>query len=978
MIGTRERMTTGESLRWFDRLVTAGIGLVIVATPVAIGAVHWWAYATAEAIIFILAAVWMLRVWVEGATPARMSIAPKALRRLLLPIVLIIGWVAFQLIPLPPRVIGLISPATYRVYAIGMAGWPVESPYRALIEAWQASLNEKPQPEIQVVLPPVGQSRTARAQAAAPEAVAKRMPPKTPKETRPAAPGVFGRMTWRTLALSPFATWSGLIEIVACAALFFLVLLYPFGIAGAGMDAQKRFFRTLIIVILGSGTLVALLGIAQHGWWNGRILWFFIPHDWTGPLPNNPRANGPFVNPDHFADYLAMILPLATAGALFPILPGFRHKRSSDIQLLCAVAAFVMASAIMMSLSRGGWTVAVIGVATALGLAARHAREELPAMLRGLDAKLLPAAVGGAALVLLVLLYLAGPSGRSQASVRLAATLSHSDNLTAAKPFLWSDTTRMIRDFPLVGVGIGGWPEIFPHYQRPPWLNTFFFREPENDYLQLLAETGVVGLALVLWFAWAIGVRLREGAAHLSSRDWPLLAGFAGGVTAALIHEIFDFSLQTPANMVLFTVLVAAMLRVAMTKGTERPAHALRSVASPNDLTFVKAGLMGLTAVVLVVIAFKQPLVGYPFDVKDPKSFAEAEAVMAIHPARATSHIALAALMPTAAPHTLVTEQLKAAVWLDPNDPFGRDLYARSLFLTGDKQEGLKQIALSAQYSPMLESHFYLAPAMIPWLLPEEQKAVAQGLTEGVKANYQRSSEQLAQFYATLGRDRDAAVVEAGAAARTSDPQEKTNDLIQAGQYYAKADNLDAARKALAEAAEIDPTDPRPVGELIIAVLGPEKDLTTARALVQAGIERGGDPAELYLALGEAARRARDPVSADQALRAALSHEPSFAITMAAGSIYNQMGNYDRAAVAFQHAAEMDQQSPEAFFQLAQAEQNAYEYALAERDYNRALALDPNNNKFRTQYLEFQRSAAQSAAQAGTLPPAPAAPAPGG
>ena len=184
MSGMRERMTAGASLRWFDRLVMGGIGLVIVATPVAIGAVHWWAYATAEALIFVLAAVWMMRVWVEGATPARMSIAPKALRRLLLPILAIIGWVALQLVPLPPRVMGLISPATYRVYAISMAGWPVESPYRALIEAWQASLEEKPQPEIQVVLPPVGQSRRARAQAAAPEAVAKRMPPKTPKATR--------------------------------------------------------------------------------------------------------------------------------------------------------------------------------------------------------------------------------------------------------------------------------------------------------------------------------------------------------------------------------------------------------------------------------------------------------------------------------------------------------------------------------------------------------------------------------------------------------------------------------------------------------------------------------------------------------------------------------------------------------------------------------------------------------------------------
>ena len=50
-----------------------------------------------------------------------------------------------------------------------------------------------------------------------------------------------------------------------------------------------------------------------------------------------------------------------------------------------------------------------------------------------------------------------------------------------------------------------------------------------------------------------------------------LFAGLAAGLTVALIHEIFDFSLQTPANMVLFTVLLAAMLRLAMTKGVARP-----------------------------------------------------------------------------------------------------------------------------------------------------------------------------------------------------------------------------------------------------------------------------------------------------------------------------------------------------------------------------------------------------------------------
>jgi O-antigen ligase/tetratricopeptide (TPR) repeat protein len=978
MIGMRERIGAGGSLRWFDRVITVGIGLLIVGTPLAIGSVHWWAYATLETIIFALVVVWMVRVWIEGSTPARMSIPSKALRRLMLPLGLIIAWVGLQVVPLPPGVIGLLSPGAYRVYQVGMPGWPVESPYHALITAWQASLDQTPQPEIQVVLPPVGRSRTARAQAAAPDAVAKHMLAKTLKETEPAAPGLFGRMRWRTLAIAPLATWAGLIEIVACTALFLIVLLYPFGLAGAGMDAQKRFFGTLIIVVLGSGMLVAMLGIAEHGWWNGKILWFFVPNDWRGPLPNNPRASGPFVNPDHFANYLAMILPLAAAGALFPILPGFRHKRSSDIQLIFAVAAFVIASAIMMSLSRGGWMVAIIGVATAIGLSTRHAREELPALLRGFGGKLLPAAVGGTALVLLILLYLAGPTGRSQASVRLAATLSQGENLTAAKPALWSDTTKMIRDFPLIGVGVGGWPEIFPHYQRPPWLNSFFFREPENDYLQLLAETGIIGLMLAGWFAWAIFVPLREGAARLSSRDWPLFAGLAGGVVASIVHEVFDFSLQTPANLVIFTVLVAAMLRLAMTKGTERPAHALRSVSSPSNLTFAKAALTALMAAMLIVVTVRQPQVGYPFDVKEPKSFAAAEAAMVTHPARAATHIALAALMPPAAPPALVTQQLKAAVWFDPNDPFGRDLFARSLFLTGEKQEGLRQIALSAEHSPALDSHFYLAPAMIPWLLPDEQQAVTQGLSAAVGAGYAHAPQELARFYATLGRNHDAAVAEARAAALASDPQQKTDYLIDAGQYYAKANDLKDARQVLTEAALIDPNDPRPVGELIIAVLGPENDLNTARALVQAGIERGGDPAELYLALAEAAREARDTVATDDALAQVMSHEPSFGITMAAGSIYADEGNFDRAAVAFQHATDMDQHSAEAFFQLAQAEEDAYEYALASRDYATALTIEPGNDQMRARYVEFQRRAAQSAADAGALPPAPPAAAPGG
>jgi O-antigen ligase/tetratricopeptide (TPR) repeat protein len=953
----------GRSLRWFDRIITGGIALIVLGTPVAIGGVHLWAYGAMEVIIFILAIVWMARVWVEGAAPARMSIARPALRRLLLPASLATLFVAFQLIPLPPRVIGLLSPSTYRLYAIGMPGWPAESPYRALIAAWEASLHKHPEPALQVVLPPVGQHGSVRAQAAEPGAIAKQIAPKTMKETRPAAPGLFGKMRWRPLSLAPFSTWSALIEMIALGIVFFLVLLYPFGFAGAGLDAQKRFFRALIMIVLGSGTLVAMLGIAEHGWWNGKILWVFVPQDWTGPLAVNPRASGPFVNADHFANYLVMILPLAFTGALFPIMPGFRHKRSSDVQLVCAIAAVVMASAIMMSLSRAGWAAAIAGVGAALGLCVVHARDELPPLLRGLGLRMLPFAVAGSAVILLVLLFLAGPSGRSQASVRIAATISNGEDLNY-KPALWRDTLRMVRDYPLFGVGIGCWPEIFPHYQRAPWMNSFFFREPENDYLQLLAEAGAIGFGLVAWFAWVVLARLREGASRLSARDWPLFAGIAAGLGAALIHEVVDFNLQTPANMVLFTVMLAALLRLALTKRAERPEHTLRSVAAPSSMTFTKAALMAGAAAGMIGLASVQPEVAYPFDVKEPKSFAGAEAAMVIHPARARTHIALAALMPTKAPPALVREQLRAAVWLGPNDPFGRDLYARSLFLAGNKQEALRQIELSVFHAPMLSTHFYLQPRMIPWLLPEEQKAIADGLIDAINARYTHSAQQLADFYGTLGRNHDAGVICAAAAARSKDPQDKASNLIEAGSYFAKAKDLKSARAVLTEAASIDVMNPRPIGELITAVLGPEKDIATARALVQAGIERGGDPAELYLALAQAASEAGDPLTVDEALKQVLSHEPPFGLMMAAGQIYAAEGSFDRAALTFEHATEMDQQSAAAFYQLAMAEEGAYEYGLASRDYARALALEPNDESMRARYAEFQRRTALSAAEA--------------
>jgi O-antigen ligase len=74
-----------------------------------------------------------------------------------------------------------------------------------------------------------------------------------------------------------------------------------------------------------------------------------------------------------------------------------------------------------------------------------------------------------------------------------------------------------------------------------------------NDYLELLAETGLAGFAILIWFLVVVFrssiKKLKEGA-----NDVNALAALAAilGITGILIHSLMDFNLQIPANAAFF------------------------------------------------------------------------------------------------------------------------------------------------------------------------------------------------------------------------------------------------------------------------------------------------------------------------------------------------------------------------------------------------------------------------------------------
>ena len=113
---------------------------------------------------------------------------------------------------------------------------------------------------------------------------------------------------------------------------------------------------------------------------------------------------------------------------------------------------------------------------------------------------------------------------------------------------------------------------------------TALVSESHNDYLQVLADCGIVGGMLALWFIVSVFRAVVRGT---RSRD-PLLRGLAlasgAGVFGMLVHSLFDFNLQIPSNALLFLFLSAVASSVGAIRVSRDVEPVRRSV--PEAVAF--------------------------------------------------------------------------------------------------------------------------------------------------------------------------------------------------------------------------------------------------------------------------------------------------------------------------------------------------------------------------------------------------------
>ncbi len=520
---------------------------------------------------------------------------------------------------------------------------------------------------------------------------------------------------------------------------------------------------------------------------------------------------------------------------------------------------------------------------------------------------------------------------------------------------MWIDSARIVRDYPVFGSGFDSWPMVFPRYRRPPWT-MFFNGEAQNDYIEIAAECGIVGLVLLGWLCWKIARFLFEGSHWIPSRHWALFAALIPAIAIMGFHETLDFCMQIPANAALFVLLVALAMRLVRTYGGAPTGPALSAAAR-----IAVPAAIGLAAVAgLVGIAYQHETV-YPDDVPYPASIRANEAVILSHPASPIPHLWLADRV-YASTGAWLTQELQSAIWLDPTNPAGHNRYMQALLSEDKKDEALREVATATYLAPGLGNHGYLDVRMIPWLPKDERAAAERGLRKASASGFAGATDGLAQLYLAEGRQLDAARLYQAAAERGPDTSHKFDYTLAAGQLYAQAENRDEAEKLLLAAINLAPDDPRPYNYLIAMVYGPERNVSSASRTIQTAIGNGVSPAPLYLALEEAAARAGDAKLAEAALRKAVSAEPSWANWMRLGGFYLEQGKFARASEAIHHAAEINPQSGEAYFLLAQAEEGAYQYPAARADYQRAIALAPNNPEFKSRSAGLLHKIAEDSA----------------
>ncbi len=508
---------------------------VLLFSPLALGAVRPWPMLIMESGVLLALLLLLISRAVSRDPLVR---APG-----MLPLMLCLGFVALQIVPLPAVLVKLFSPATYDLY--------------------QNTL------------------------------------------------GIIGPVRWIPLSFDRHETLLDLARYTAYVGAYFLSLQ---------LFADHRRLTSAVNVIVGYAAVLAVLSIVERYTGGEKVFWL---------IDAGKTGFGPYVNRNHYAGFMGMVLPL-TAALFFHYRPGlhyatfrerivefFGHPRSQPYILL-GLSAIAVSASIFISLSRGS----IVSTCISLGglgvaLAVRNAtvrRSAIPF-----------------ALLWITILFSVGWFGWEPIFDRFDRIRGEDGTIAETRLLIWEDSLDIIHDFPVAGTGFGAYERIFPVYRSFTGRSTY--GHAHNDYIELMTDGGAIGFFLMGWFFIVV---VRSSLSRLRKRRDSyaihLFWGGLAGIFYMLLHSLTDFNLHIPANGLFFIVLVSIMVSAVHTRFRTRAKRTYLPVLG-SRVRIPAVAMAGIALLLVATVGISNVISNHHLNkvvaemLKDDASIAEVESV---------------------------------------------------------------------------------------------------------------------------------------------------------------------------------------------------------------------------------------------------------------------------------------------------------------------------------------------------------------
>ncbi|MDY6949962.1 MAG: O-antigen ligase family protein [Thermodesulfobacteriota bacterium] len=353
---------------------------------------------------------------------------------------------------------------------------------------------------------------------------------------------VMGSVSTARFTLYRYATVRSLMMVLAILYFYFLFL---YSIRGRSQ------LKASVKAVLYLGLAVCIYGLFEKLSGHGHILW------WRHHMQARGfRVFGTFINPDHFAFFLNLILCLLF-GHLYALMGrrernryhrarglfrSFMENEPGTHEIVFLSFCFcVMVVTLIMTGSRAAIFSLALSMCVIFILLFVKTRKKSLFLFIGF-------------LLLIVLVY--GQRIGVEKTIDRFGALSKEGLLEQERMVHNRAVFPIIKEYPVLGTGLGTFEHVYPRYQ--PAQARGYRRELHNDWLQLMVETGIVGFLTVF-----VGfIALMKGFVTLwwKRRD-PFAVGIGigciGALVAAAIHSLFDFSLHIPASALTLAAVTA-------------------------------------------------------------------------------------------------------------------------------------------------------------------------------------------------------------------------------------------------------------------------------------------------------------------------------------------------------------------------------------------------------------------------------------